>query len=106
MNKKEIILNAINEKLGSDVVEIDMTENSPFYDSFIIVTAANSRNQEAIAEEIIDKLVEHELDYKKVEGKNTDWILVDANEFIVHIFLEETREKLRLEQLWQNVVKH
>lgn len=103
MKKNEIIIEAINEKLGKDVIEINMVDNSPFFDSFIVCTAANTRNQEAICDEVIKKIIENGFDFKKIEGKNTDWLLVDAFDIIVHIFLPEARENLRLEQLWKNV---
>jgi ribosome-associated protein len=72
---------------------------------FIIICHGNSsRQNKAISDEIQRRLKEeYKLKAFGIEGiQNTDWILLDYIDFIIHIFSAENREKFSLEKLWMD----
>ncbi len=71
-------------------------------DYFIICSATNERQTQAIADSVDDRL-RRELNVKPlaIEGANPGhWILADYGDFIMHIFTEECRRFYSLERLW------
>ena len=97
----DIVVKTLDEKLGEDIVTIDMTAVSPFTDYFVIATARNVRHAQSLAEFVEQEAAKHGYYVRVREGeKDSTWVLVDLNEVIVHIFTEETRNTYRLEALW------
>lgn len=101
MNKKiKMIVDAIFEKKGLDILLIDLTNISYITDYFIITTGISSVQTNAIKENIYRKMKKF---YRNVniEGERSgQWILMDYGDVIVHIFQPEEREKYSLESLW------
>ena len=97
----DIVLKTLDEKLGEDIVTIDMSAVSPFTDYFVIATARNVRHAQSLAEFVEQEAAKYGYDVRVREGeKDSTWVLVDLNEVIVHIFTDETRKTYRLEALW------
>lgn len=69
----------------------------------MICSGANSRQIQAIADEIEQNLKKHGEYPTSVEGyENAEWVLVDYGDFVVHIFSEKTRTYYDLERLWRD----
>lgn len=80
-------------------------KKSPVADYVLVMTANNSTQANAMAEAIIRFLRNQKMSYK-VEGlRNADWILIDLQDILVHIFLPETREIYNLDQLYAHIEK-
>ena len=92
---------AINEKLGLDIVAIDMTEQMVLSEVFLIATGANERQVEAIADEVFKKLAEIGEKPLRKEGKG-QWILLDYSDLVVHIQSQELRNYYMLDRLWND----
>ncbi|MEJ0014331.1 MAG: ribosome silencing factor [Actinomycetota bacterium] len=92
---------AINEKLGLDIVAIDMTEQMVLSEVFLIATGANERQVEAIADEVFKKLAEIGEKPIRKEGKG-QWILLDYSDLVVHIQSQELRNYYMLDRLWND----
>ena len=58
------------------------------------------RQSNAIAEEIRVMMKRDSTHRRNIEGKDSEWILGDYGDVILHIFTEETRELYDLERLW------
>ena len=73
-------------------------------DYFVLCSAANERQSQAIADAVQERLLEEERAKPQVvEGANPGrWILLDYGDFIVHVFTEETRRFYGLERLWRD----
>ncbi|MFH1965639.1 MAG: ribosome silencing factor [Acidobacteriota bacterium] len=94
----------IEDKKGDKVTIIDVSEVSSFTDFFIICQGYNSRQNQAICDELREKLKkEDDIRPAHIEGYQTaDWILLDYLDFIVHVFTEKTREFYKVERLWND----
>ena len=89
-------------KLGHETVVLAMTELFGVVDAFVITSAPNGRHVRTLVEEIERSVKEaHQLAPVRVEGlADATWVLMDYGDFIVHVFLQETREYYDLEHLW------
>ena len=96
----EIIVKTLNEKKGEDILAIDVSKSSPICDYFVLCSATNERQLLSLANAIDDELAKNNYEIKKIDGKGSKWIIVDAKEIIVHIFTKEERESYNLEKLW------
>ena len=91
----------ISAKKGEDVVVIDIAQQSSFADYFVNATAMNDRQLKSLTDEVEDKLAEHNVLPKNVEGSpSSGWILMDYGDVVVNIFLPEQRDTYRLEKIW------
>lgn len=98
---------ALAEKLGSDIVLLDVGEILQIADWFVIASASNVRHVSTIADEV-------EAAIKSLDGNgpmrtegldDCRWVLLDFGDVVVHIFLEEVRTFYDLERLWADVPK-
>ena len=100
---KENIIEALQDKKAQNVVELDLSElKMSLFDGFIICTATSNIHAESLCENVI-KTVKQNLGLipKHTEGTtNSQWILVDYFDVLVHIFLQESREFYNIESLW------
>lgn len=92
---------AINEKLGTDIVAIDMTEQMVLSEVFLIATGANERQVEAMADEVFAKLAEIGEKPIRKEGKG-QWVLLDYSDLVVHLQSQELRNYYMLDRLWND----
>ncbi|HEV2464111.1 MAG TPA: ribosome silencing factor [Acidobacteriaceae bacterium] len=99
---------ACDEKKGIDtrILELD-PQDSGFTDFFLISSGANTRQTEAIADEIELRMKRTFGAYpNSVEGRRVgEWILLDYVDFVVHIFLEEKRAFYDIERLRKSARK-
>lgn len=101
MNRLKLVVKALDKAFAKDIVAIDMQLVSPLFDTFIICTADNMRLLNAIKENVQDDLEQEGIFCKKVEGgKDSQWILMDYGDIIIHIFSSEERNNYHLEKLW------
>ena len=101
--KARLIAGAAMDLKAEALVALDMRGVSAFTDTFLITSGRSSRHVRSIAESIIQALREADDAPLGVEGFNEGrWILIDANEAVVHIFEPETREEFALERLWSD----
>ena len=101
--KRELILEAIREKKGHQIVSIDLSEvENSICDCFIICHGESVTQVGAISESIEMKLKEDaQIRAHHVEGlQNSQWVLLDYFDILVHVFQEEFRSFYRLEELW------
>jgi len=91
----------IADKLGVDIVALDMTEQMLLSEVFLIATATNDRQVEAIADAVFEELAKIGEKPIRREGKG-QWVLLDYSDLVVHIQSEELRSFYMLDRLWND----
>lgn len=93
---------AAADKKGSDTVILEVGSVLAITDAFVITSASNDRLVRTIAEEIEAKIKEVGGPGPiRIEGlDDAKWVLLDYGDFVVHVFLDETRRYYDLERLW------
>ena len=102
-----LALNCASEKKAQNIVGLDLRDITSFAEFFLIASATNQRQVQAIADEITQKLKkETKMKAIRVEGyQSGEWVLLDYGDFIFHIFNEKSREFYDLERLWRDAKK-
>lgn len=93
---------AAADKQAEDTVLLDVGDILSITDAFVITSAGNTRLVRTIVDEVEQALKVHEdLAPRGVEGlDDASWVLMDFGEFVVHVFLTETRAYYDLDRLW------
>lgn len=101
--KTRLIVDAIEEKKGKQIIQIDLTEvEHAICDAFVICHGDSTTQVDALTDSIRRKLkTDAGIKPHHVEGlQNSQWVLLDYFDVLVHVFLEESRSFYRLEELW------
>ena len=101
----KIIIESIQEKKGQEIVHLNLTKTGNSVCEYFIIAHADSSTQvKAIAQNVEDTLRrKHETRALHTEGfENAQWVLLDFNTVVVHIFQPETRQYYKLEELWED----
>lgn len=101
--KARWIVEAALERKAERPVALDMRSLTSYADSFILLTGRSDRQVRSIADAIVEALKAHGEPPLGVEGESDgNWVLIDCNDAIVHVFDPETRDKYDLERLWRD----
>jgi ribosome-associated protein len=98
-----IVIDCIQEKKGEGIVQINLTKiDNSVCEFFIIAHGDSSTQVRAIAGHIEDHLKkQHKIRPLHTEGyENAQWVLLDYNNIVIHIFQQEIRDYYKLEELW------
>ena len=103
----DTIFDAMHEKKAENILLLDLSEIKGANFDYFVITHGNSTIQvNAIAEEVRRKVktILH-MNPAHAEGfQNSEWILLDYLDVVVHIFQQEIREHYQLENLWADAV--
>lgn len=96
-----IAARAALDRKAFQVAVLDLTELTSFADGFVICSGAHGRQLGAIAEEVERRLRAAGCRPLHVEGAGeSEWVLLDYGDFIVHVFTEDKRRYYALDALW------
>ncbi len=88
-------------KKAEDVVILDLRKLTSMTDYFVICTGSSNKHIKAIADSVLDGLIELGIKPWHKEGlSSAQWVLLDFVDVIFHIFQDEMRTFYNLEQLW------
>jgi ribosome-associated protein len=94
---------AAADKLGTDIVLIDVSERLAITDVFVIITGNNERQVEAIVDEVEEQLRLAGVKPLRREGRRDGrWVLLDYADIVVHVQHAEERVFYALERLWRD----
>ncbi len=95
---------ACEEKKADQLAVLELEKSSgAFTDYFVICSASNPRQLQAISDEVEQRLSKLGFRPKSVEGyRQAEWVLLDYVDFVVHVFSEKARGFYDLERLWKS----
>lgn len=102
-NISETIVFGIQEKKGNDIVRLDLRNiHSSVADYFIVCHAESSTQVKAIAGSVEEEVYKafKEDPIRKEGFQNSEWIILDYGDTVVHIFKTEKRAHYGIEDLW------
>ena len=109
MEAKELakkIFDALEDKKGEDIKIINISEVTVLADYFIIASGTNRNQVQAMADNVEEVLAKEGAEPKQIEGyQSGNWILLDYQDVIVHIFDQENRLFYDLERIWRDGVQ-
>ena len=97
------VVEAMDSLKGKEIVTLDLRETGTSVTDYFVICHANSKTQvDAIAEKVIDEARKQQgVKPYHIEGRdNTEWILIDFVDVVVHVFLQSARKFYQLEELW------
>ena len=99
-------IEAAQDKKATGVVVLDLKKAGAFTDYFVICSAANPRQVQAIADSIEQALKAQQQRPSLVEGyARAEWILLDYFDFVVHVFSKHARDFYGLDRLWGSATR-
>ncbi len=100
-----LAVNALEDKKAEDIRIIDISEISTIADYFIIADGSNKSQIQAMADNVSEVLGRAGVTVRQIEGyQNANWILMDFQDIIIHIFDRENRLFYDLERIWRDGV--
>jgi ribosome-associated protein len=99
----EIAALAAAEKLASDIVAYDVSDQLAITDAFLLCSGANDRQVRSIIDEVELRLKQAGATLVRREGENEGrWVLLDYNDIVVHVQNKEERTFYALERIWKD----
>lgn len=97
----QIIVNGLEDAKAEDIVSIDLFGRTTLADRMIIASGRSSVHVGAIADRVVKACRDAGYPSPKIEGMPLcDWVLLDAQNAIVHIFRPDVRRFYNLEKMW------
>jgi ribosome-associated protein len=104
VERTQIAARAAADKFGTELVALDLSEQSVLSEVFLIITATNTKMVDSIADEVEEKLRLAGDKPLRREG-TAEWILLDYSDLVVHIQSSELRRYYMLDRLWNDCPK-
>lgn len=104
----DTIVSSMQEKKGKKIISLDLDNIPDTVTQYFVICHGNSSTQvEAIYKEIIDNTEKkHRIKPFHTEGyNNSEWILIDYFDIVVHVFRDDIRDFYKLEDLWADAIR-
>ena len=101
LHKVKSIVGWLKDKKAVDMLALDLSKEAGLSEAVVIVTATSMRHGQGLADHVLQSAREENFEYLRMEGYVVgQWILLDLNDVVVHIFQPDTRDFFRLDDLW------
>ncbi|SGY83055.1 Iojap domain protein [Moritella viscosa] len=98
------VLDKIEDMKARDIQIVDVKGKSPVTDLMIVCTGTSKTHVKSISNHLYLEAKRNEVFVMGIEGtEDSEWVLVDMGDVVVHIMQQQTRDLYQLEQLWQSV---
>lgn len=99
--KLEKIVKILDGKKAQDIQVIGITNLTIIADYFVIATGTSTTQVKSLADEVEFQLGELGVQPRGIEGiRSANWIVLDYDDIVVHVFYGNTRDEYQLEKLW------
>lgn len=96
-----LVMQSLDDDQAQEVVTIPLTGKSNIADHMVIASGRSTRQVASMANKLADKIKEKFGRIVRIEGlPAADWVLIDADDVIVHLFRPEVRNFYNLERMW------
>ena len=97
----KLVLQSLDDDQAQEVVSIPLAGKSNIADHMVIASGRSTRQVASMAVKLADKIKQQFSRNVRIEGlPAADWVLIDADDVIVHIFRPEVRNFYNLERMW------
>ena len=97
----QLVLRSLDDDQAQDVVSIPLAGKSAIADHMVIASGRSTRQVASMAQKLGERIKQELGGSVRVEGLPVaDWVLIDADDVIVHIFRPEVRSFYNLERMW------
>ena len=98
-----ITCEALLDKKAMDLKLLYFGDTSPLTDCFIIATGTSDPHLKALRDNLEKTLKDHKIElFSRDRFQPSGWLVLDAIDFVVHLFSKEQRENYALENLWKD----
>ncbi len=98
---RDIVLRLLDDRLGENLVALDVRESASFTDYMIIATGTSNRHVKTLAQHLIEETKALGIERLGVEGiESLDWVLIDLVDVVVHVMRDAARKYYDLERMW------
>lgn len=99
---KQLVVTTLDDMKGQDIKTIDVRGKSSITDMMVIVTGNSNRHVKSLADAVELAVKAAGVQPLGIEGDaQSDWVLLDLNDIILHVMLASTRDYYNLEKLWE-----
>jgi ribosome-associated protein len=96
-----LVLQSLDDDQAQEVVSIPLSGKSNIADHMVIASGRSTRQVASMAVKLADKIKQQFGKSPRIEGlPAADWVLIDADDVIVHLFRPEVRNFYNLERMW------
>lgn len=100
-DKALFFVERLADKKAQDIVAFDLSKENSLSEATIIAGATSVRHAQGLADSVLQAAKEARFEFLRMEGHTVgQWILLDFNDVIIHIFHPESRDLFRLDDLW------
>ncbi len=102
----EAVVEALDDKKAADVVVMDVRGRCSFTDRLVLANGRTNRQLKALAQAVSTVAHTRGMPANIEGGEAMEWLLVDLDVVVVHLFLPDVRENVQLERLWTSPSAH
>lgn len=96
-----LVMKSLDDDQAVEVVTIPLTGKSSIADHMVIASGRSSRQVASMASKLAERIKQQFGRTVRIEGLAVaDWVLIDADDVIVHLFRPEVRSFYNLERMW------
>ncbi|GAB6035681.1 ribosome silencing factor [Fundidesulfovibrio butyratiphilus] len=100
-DKVRLVAGWLQEKKAQNLTALDIGRICNVAEAMLVASVSSARQGQAVADHLLAMCAEHGVSFLGMDGYKTgQWILVDLNDVLVHIFLDDARTFYNLEGLW------
>ena len=97
----KLVLQSLDDDQAVEVITIPLAGKSSIADHMVIASGKSSRQVASMATKLADRIKQATGKIARIEGLPTaDWVLIDADDVVVHLFRPEVRSFYNLERMW------
>lgn len=98
---RDLVLRSLDDDKAVDVVAIPLGGKSSIADYMVIASGRSTRQVASMAQKLAERIKRELGRSVRIEGLTVaDWVLLDADDVIVHLFRPEVRTFYNLERMW------